>query len=54
MNLARITTWVCAVVTDAYASAKAVALPEGEVRAREMHTLASSLWAGLQLVLFYW
>ena len=38
----RITKWVRSVVTDAYASAEGVALPEGSVRAHEMRALASS------------
>ena len=45
-----ITKWVRFVVTDAYASRKGMALPEGEVRAHGMHTLA--VIASLQLFLF--
>ncbi len=37
-----ITNWVHSVVTDTYASAKGVALPEGEIWLVEMHAFASS------------
>ena len=38
----RITKWVRYVVSDVYASAEGVALPEGKIRAHEMHALALS------------
>ena len=38
----RITKWVHSVVTDAYALAEGMALPDGEIRTHEMHALASS------------
>ena len=36
-----ITKWVCSVVSEAYASAKGMVLPEGEICAHDMLALAS-------------